>query len=87
MSTELDIFYVDDELVSKEQFEKLGIVEVVDLPIQKPEKASSYQRNRRLKICESCNKYISLTRQCKECLCVMPLKTRLKRAKCPLKKW
>ena len=41
----------------------------------------------RLKICESCDQYISLTKQCKKCLCFMPLKVRFKIFNCPLEKW
>jgi len=41
----------------------------------------------RLKICESCEEYFQLTKQCKKCLCFMPLKARFKIFHCPLKKW
>lgn len=41
---------------------------------------------RRIKICEDCDQYLA-SKQCKECGCFMPLKTRLKMAQCPLSKW
>jgi len=41
----------------------------------------------RLSICESCDRYLASTKQCLECGCIMPLKVRLERAKCPLVKW
>jgi hypothetical protein len=41
----------------------------------------------RLDICESCPQFIKLTSQCKECGCVMKLKTHLVHAECPIGKW
>lgn len=41
----------------------------------------------RMQICTNCSEFISLTKQCKQCGCVMILKTKLKDAQCPLKKW
>lgn len=41
----------------------------------------------RLDICKQCDKYISLTHQCKECGCIMNTKTKLPNASCPLGKW
>jgi hypothetical protein len=41
----------------------------------------------RLSICKLCPKYISTTHQCKECGCIMNLKTKLPNASCPLGKW
>lgn len=40
----------------------------------------------RMKICKSCEKLNSLN-FCTMCNCFMPIKTRLKRSHCPLKKW
>jgi hypothetical protein len=40
----------------------------------------------RIKICEGCDKFLK-TKQCSECGCFMPLKTRLLHAQCPLDKW
>ena len=44
-------------------------------------------QNERLKICETCPKFIKLTKTCKECGCFMVLKTKLSEASCPLGKW
>lgn len=41
----------------------------------------------RLNICKACPKYIKATHQCKECGCIMNLKTKLPHASCPLNKW
>ena len=43
--------------------------------------------NARMEICNGCPKLIKLTKQCKECGCIMPMKTKLKFATCPLEKW
>jgi len=42
---------------------------------------------KRLDICKDCDKFIKATTQCKECGCVMKLKTKLPNASCPLGKW
>jgi hypothetical protein len=42
---------------------------------------------KRLSICEGCVKFIKLTTQCKECGCVMKMKSKLPNASCPLGKW
>ena len=41
----------------------------------------------RVKICESCDKYIKLAKICSECKCFVPAKSRLRYATCPLEKW
>lgn len=41
----------------------------------------------RLDMCNGCDSLIKLTKQCKECGCFMPLKVKLKNARCPLSKW
>ena len=41
----------------------------------------------RMEVCKSCDKFLPLTQQCKECWCVMPAKTTLPNASCPLHKW
>jgi hypothetical protein len=42
---------------------------------------------KRLDICIGCPEFIKLTTQCKECGCIMSLKTKLPNAECPLGKW
>lgn len=41
----------------------------------------------RFDICKSCPELISLTSQCKQCGCIMKIKTKLQEATCPLGKW
>lgn len=41
----------------------------------------------RLSICQECPRFVKLTGQCKECGCVMKLKTSLPNATCPIGKW
>lgn len=43
--------------------------------------------DKRFEICKSCPELIHLTKQCKQCGCVMTLKTKLEAATCPLNKW
>jgi hypothetical protein len=41
----------------------------------------------RLDVCESCPKFIKLTKQCKICMCIMPAKAMMADSFCPLHKW
>lgn len=41
----------------------------------------------RYSICNSCDRFFALTKQCLECGCFMNLKTQLPHAECPLNKW
>jgi hypothetical protein len=41
----------------------------------------------RMNICEECDKYFRLTKQCKECGCFMFLKARIASMSCPINKW
>lgn len=41
----------------------------------------------RMAICNECPQLIKATSQCKECGCIMNLKTKLPNASCPLNKW
>lgn len=41
----------------------------------------------RMEICEQCVRFFSPTKQCKECGCIMPIKTKLEGAVCPLNNW
>lgn len=50
-------------------------------------KVSSEIREKRLNICKECIHYINATTQCKKCGCIMPLKTKLPNAECPIGKW
>lgn len=67
--------------------EKLGETRPWDLLNPNTEYADESESERRYDICKSCPELIDLTKQCKQCGCLMPLKTKLLRAECPLKKW
>jgi hypothetical protein len=41
----------------------------------------------RIAICKQCEKYSSAIHMCNECKCLVDLKTRLARQRCPLNKW
>lgn len=41
----------------------------------------------RFNICKACPQLIQATNQCKECGCLMHMKTKLPNAECPLNKW
>jgi len=41
----------------------------------------------RYEICKACDDFISLTKQCKLCMCIMPLKVKWSGATCPAGKW
>lgn len=41
----------------------------------------------RLHICRSCEKYKHHLNICGVCKCFMPMKTKLKKTKCPIGKW
>jgi ribosomal protein L32 len=43
--------------------------------------------SKRMAICSQCDRYIRATTQCKECGCIMLMKTKLSNAICPLGKW
>ncbi len=42
---------------------------------------------KRLEICADCEKYVPATTQCKQCNCVMLIKTIFASSQCPLGKW
>lgn len=37
--------------------------------------------------CKQCPELVHMTKQCKKCFCVMPVKVRVPSAECPLQKW
>jgi len=67
--------------------EKLGDTRPWDLLNPDKPKASEEKSTERLRICEDCPEYLGMTKQCKQCGCIMTMKTRLEAAKCPLGKW
>ena len=50
-------------------------------------RASQELFDQRMDICNSCDKLIKITKQCKMCGCFMTQKTKLAHASCPIGKW
>jgi len=67
--------------------EKLGDTRPWDLLNPNTEYAEESEAERRYDICKGCPELIDLTKQCKQCGCMMALKTKLQHAACPLNKW
>ena len=67
--------------------EKLGDTRPWELLNPNAPKADDTTVSVRMSHCNSCPEYIQTTKQCKKCLCIMPLKTKLLDAKCPLGHW
>ena len=45
------------------------------------------EAQKRFNICIKCDRFNKTTTMCKECLCVMKFKCKLRNAACPLSKW
>jgi hypothetical protein len=43
--------------------------------------------DQRFEVCLGCDQLNSVTKQCKICLCYMPIKTTLALSECPIHKW
>lgn len=71
----------------QEYKKKLGTTRPWDILNPHTPKASEEEAQLRLNICNSCDKLVQITKQCKECGCIMPVKVKLKDATCPLNKW
>ena len=71
----------------EEYKKKLGDTRPWDLLNSNTEYAEQAESEKRYDICKSCPELINLTKQCKQCGCIMSLKTKLKSAACPLGKW
>lgn len=56
-------------------------------PGEAGERATDEEAEKRISICKECPRFIKTTSQCKECGCIMNLKTKLAAASCPLGKW
>ncbi len=52
-----------------------------------PRAASEDLAKERLKVCDECEYFARLARQCKLCGCFMDLKSKLLEAECPTQKW
>lgn len=42
---------------------------------------------KRLQVCKTCEHFIKISQQCKICMCIMPLKAKIKSSTCPKGKW
>ena len=71
----------------QEYKKKLGDTRPWDMLNPNVERASEEVAEARMEICSKCPEFISLTKQCKKCGCVMPAKTKLLEATCPIGKW
>ena len=71
----------------EEYKKKLGTTRPWDMINPNVELVSEEEATARMRICEECPSLLRVTYQCKECGCFMKLKTKLKNAECPLKKW
>lgn len=71
----------------QEYKEKLGETRPWDILNPNTEYVEEAEAEKRYNICKACPEFIDLTKQCKQCGCVMLLKTKLARATCPISKW
>lgn len=53
-----------------------------ELPLTEAELAAE-----RVKLCETCDEFARVSRQCKVCWCFIDLKTKVAEAECPQAKW
>ena len=75
-----------DSLAPEEQ-ETIKEVRPWDLIMPGTPRAHPDVRKDRYDICKGCERFSKITKSCKECGCVMALKTVLADAQCPLGKW
>lgn len=76
--------YLEEKKEREERLEKVSIIDLLD--------KDKYSKNteeidKRISICEGCEYFIKMTKQCSKCGCFMKLKTRLTDARCPIGKW
>jgi hypothetical protein len=67
--------------------ESLGETRPWDLVNPNTEWADEALATERYSICQACPELVKLTKQCKKCGCLMPAKSKLLKATCPLGKW
>lgn len=70
----------------QEYKKKLGTTRPWDLITDAPktDEAVAFER---LAMCQECPHFLKLTKQCKQCGCIMPMKVKLRDATCPVGKW
>lgn len=66
---------------------KLGTTRPWDLLNPNAPRAEETVSESRYAVCLECPELIKVTKQCKQCGCVMPGKVKLLEATCPLNKW
>ena len=71
----------------EEYKKKLGDTRPWDVLNPKTEWLSDEDTSARLDICRSCEFFNNLTKQCKQCGCMMHLKAKMKESSCPVGKW
>jgi histidyl-tRNA synthetase len=76
--------YLEEKKQREEKMEKVSIFDLLDKDKYSKNKE---EMDRRISICESCDHFIKITKQCSKCGCFMQLKTRLTNASCPIGKW
>jgi len=76
--------YLDKKAKKEEKLSKSSILDLLD----KDKYSHDLEEiNKRISICESCEYFIKITKQCSKCGCFMKLKTRLTDASCPIGRW
>jgi hypothetical protein len=71
----------------QEYKQRLGTTRPWDLLNPNAPRADEQVSESRLETCLECPELIKVTKQCKQCGCVMTGKVKLKEATCPLGKW
>lgn len=79
---------MSEELNAWQKYKQnLGETRPWDMVNPNAEHVSKEIEDQRFSICKSCPELLKITKQCKKCGCIMTLKTKLKKAECPLHKW
>jgi len=73
--------------IIKDNLSDPNAVKIWDVFDPKSEWVNDEIKETRYSICQQCPEFISLTTQCKQCGCMMKLKTGLEKASCPIGKW
>lgn len=71
----------------EEYKKRLGTTRPWDLINPNVPRVDEFAADERMEICLACPELIGLTKQCKQCGCVMTGKVKLRDAACPMGKW
>ena len=66
---------------------KLGETRPWDMLNPNVPKADDVTADYRMSLCKKCPELLALTKQCKQCGCIMTAKVKLEASTCPLGKW